>query len=377
MKFFVEKPIFLKALSHGQSVVEKKTTIPILSHILLDAEDGKIKLLSTDFDLSLVEEIPAKVDVPGKICVQAHLLFDIVRKLSERSLIELEANLESNQLIIKSGRSKFELSYLSAEEFPQITQMPHSHTFELPTRYMREMIQKTEPSVCVDEARYNVHGMFMHTVLVGDSCRIRAVSTDYHRMSCVELKAPEGVESIPDIIIGRKALLEIKKLLDIAGEKLTIRLNDSKIEIDMQKDGYVATLASRLVEGNFPDYQSALDFPHDKAMIVPREDFISVVDRVGTVVSDKIRIIKLTLCNNQAVFSVISSEFGSATEEMDVDYPHETPIELCVNVKYLLDAAQIIEEDELEFLIDHEAASIIIRGLNNQSAIFILMPLGI
>ncbi|CAO4846408.1 MAG: Beta sliding clamp [Holosporales bacterium] len=377
MKFFVEKPIFLKALSHGQSVVEKKTTIPILSHILISAEQDKVRLMATDFDLSLVEEIPAKIDFEGKVCVQAHLLFDIVRKLSERSLIELETNPDSNQLIIKSGRSKFELSYLSADEFPHIASMPHSHKFTLPTRFMREMIQKTEPSICIDESRYNVHGMFMHSIESLGRPFIRAVSTDYHRMSCVELPAPEGGVSIPDIIIGRKALLEIKKLLDIAGEMLTVRLSDSKIEIDFEKDGYVATLASRLVEGNFPDYQSALEFQNDKTLIAPREEFISVVDRVGTVVSDKIRIIKLSLSENQAVFSVISSEFGSAVEEMDVDFPYETPIELCVNVKYLLDAAQIIEEDEIEFLVDHAQASIVIRGLNNKSAVFILMPLGV
>jgi DNA polymerase-3 subunit beta len=377
MKFFVEKSVFLKALSHGQSVVEKKTTVPIMSHLLLQAENDKLTLTSTDFDLSLVEEIPAKVDLNGSVCVQAHLLFDIVRKLSDRCLVEIEANPNSNQIVVRSGRSKFELSYIMAEEFPLITRADLTHSFTLSARDLKEMITKTESSMSADEARYNVCGIFLHCLAIGGDLRMRTVATDYHRMACVEISAPDEADGMPDVIIGKKAVFEMKKILDMVTDSVKVGLSENRIEISVEKEGYKAVLSSRLVEGTFPDYQTALTFHQDKTLIVAREDFVSAVDRVGTVVSQNIRAIKIKLNNNQAVLSVISPELGSAMEEMDVDFPFETNVELCVNVKYLLDVTQTIEEDEIEFLIDNGDSSIIVRGLGNQQSMFVLMPLSV
>lgn len=377
MKFFVEKSVFLKALSHGQSVVEKKTTVPILSHILLSAKDSQLALTSTDFDLSLVETIPAKIDAEGSVCVQAHLLFDIVKKLSDKSLIEVSANLESNQIIIKSARSRFELSYIMADEFPQLTKAELSHTFNLQTNVLREMIAKTENSMSTDESRYNVCGIFMHCLTVDGVKKIRSVSTDYHRMSCVEFGAPENSDGMPDVIIGRKAVLEIKKILEMANDTVSFGVSENRIELVIEKEGYKAILGSRLIEGTFPDYQTALVFHQNKTLIVPRSEFIEVVDRVGTVVNQELRAIKIKLKNNSAMFSVVSPELGSATEEMDVEYNFDEEIELGVNVKYLLDATHVIEEDEIEFLIENSETSIVIRGVGNKQSMFVLMPLGI
>jgi DNA polymerase-3 subunit beta len=377
MKFFVEKSTFLKALSHGQSVVEKKTTVPILSHLLLHAQKDKLILTSTDFDLSLVEEIPAKVDIDGSVCVQAHLLFDIVRKLSDKSLVEIEANPNSNQIIIRSSRSKFELSYIMAEEFPQITKTTLTHSFSLPTRDLKQMISKTESSMSVDDARYNVCGIFLHCLAIGGELRMRSVATDYHRMACVEISAPEAADGMPDIIVGKKAVFEMKKILDMASDKVNIGVSENRIELCVEKEGYKAVLSSRLVEGVFPDYQTALKFDQDKTLIVAREDFVEAVDRVGTVVSSNVRAVKIKILNNQAILSVVSTEFGSAIEEMDVDFPFETEVELCINVKYLLDVTQTIEEDEIEFLIENGDSSIIVRGLGNQQSMFVLMPLSV
>jgi DNA polymerase-3 subunit beta len=377
MKFFVEKAIFLKALSHGQSVVEKKTTVPILSHILLSAKDNQLTLTSTDFDLSLVETIAAKIDAEGEVCVQAHLLFDIVRKLSNKSLIEVSANLDSNQIIIKSGRSRFDLSYIMSEEFPQLTKAELTHKFQLQTAALKEMILKTEGAMSTDESRYNVCGIFMHCLEVEGLSKIRAVATDYHRMACVELAAPVDSKGMPDIIIGRKAVLEIKKILEMADENLHFGVSENRIEITIEKEGYKAILGSRLVEGTFPDYQTAMTFHQDKTLIVPRTEFVEVVDRVGTVVSAELRAIKIKLKNNLATFSVVSAELGSATEEMDVEYNFDDEIELGVNVKYLLDVTQTIQEDEIEFLIENTESSIIIRGVGNKQSMFVLMPLGI
>lgn len=377
MKIFVEKSAFLKALSHGQSIVEKKTTVPILSHVLLKAEGDTLHLTTTDLDMSLQEAIPAKVDSSGEICVQANVIFDIVRKLSERSLIELEANPDNNQVVIKSGRSRFELSYLLSEDFPQLAQTDLTHTFVFSAAKLKKMIEQTEGSMSIDEARYNVCGVFLHSVVKNGATLLRAVSTDYHRMALVEFPAPQGAESIPEVIVGRKAILDMKKLLDVAEENVQLGLSENRIELVIQKDGYKGVFSSRLIEGTFPDYQSALEENHDKTLLVPREDFVKAVDRVGTVVSQKVRAIKVILKNNQAQLSVVSPELGSALEEMDVDFPYDDAVELCVNVKYLLDVAQTITEDEVEFFITNADSPVIVKGINNTQSTFVLMPLGV
>ncbi len=375
MKLSIERSFFLKALSHGQSVVERRTTLPILSHILLTAMPSGLVLTTTDMDLALIETIPAQVEEVGTICVSAHILHEIVRKMTDKNLIEMVLDQDSGQVIITSGRSRFNLSCLSAEDFPQLTHGELSHHFSLPSTTLKYLIDNSRFAMSNEETRYHLNGIHFHTVESTSGMVLRAVATDMHRLASIECPMPEGADGMPDIIVGRKTIVEIRKLLDESDQIVNISLSSARIEFAIAGASSQAVLSSRLIDGTFPEYKEALDVDNDKTLIVGTKAFAEAVDRVGTVVNDKVRAIKLTLSENSAVLSAVNTDFGSATEELDVDYPYPDAVELCFNVRYLLDISQQIEEEEMRLLVSDGESSVLVKPLNNDNVVYILMPM--
>ncbi len=375
MKLSLEKGPFLKALSHGQSVVEKRTTVPILSHVLLTATKNGLLITSTDMDIALIETIQAKVEHIGTACVSAHMLHEIVRKLSDASEINLSFNKDTLQLNITSGRSKFELSCLPVEDFPQLTQSELTHHFTLPAPVLKHLIDASRFAMSTEETRYHLNGIHFHTVSLDGSNIMRAVATDMHRLACVGCESPSEAVGMPEIIVGRKTITEVRKLLDEADQPITVGLSNTRIEFSIEGNNTRAVLSSRLVDGIFPDYQAAMAIENDKVLIVGTKAFAEAVDRVGTVVNDKVRAIKLKLSENAATLSAVSSDFGSAVEELDVDFPYKEELEICFNVRYLTDIAQQINTEEMEMLLADGDSSVLIRPVNESQSTFILMPM--
>jgi DNA polymerase-3 subunit beta len=373
MKLSLEKTTFLNVLSHGQGVVEKRTTVPILSHVLLTAHQNSLSVTSTDMDLSLIETIPADVEKSGSIAVSAYMLFEIVRKLSDTKLITLE--FKEDMLEVTSGRSAFKLSCLPAEDFPQIAQSELTHQFTLPSPVLKHLIDNTRFSMSTEETRYHLNGIHFHTLSTPEGLMLRAVATDLHRLACVECPAPEEATGMPAIIVGRKTIAEIRKILDEGDAPVNIGVSSTRIEISYENDKTRGALSSRLIDGAFPDYQSALAVANDKVMVVNTKDFAGAVDRVGIIVSDKIRAIRILIGNNAAVLTAVSSDLGSAREDLDVMFPYAESIDICFNVKYLMDIAQQVSYDELEFLLADSDSSVLIRPVGDSSQNFILMPM--
>lgn len=375
MKLSLEKSSFLKALSHGQSVVEKRTTVPVLSHVLLTASEQGFTITATDMDMALIETVPAQVDVQGATCVPAHLIHDVVKKLSDRSVIDLEVNVEKGQLIVVSGRSRFELPCLSSEDFPLLTHGELSHRFSLPAPVFKYLIDTTRFAMSTEETRYHLNGIYFHTLEHNNLKVLRAVATDMHRLSCAECESPAEAFGMPDVIVSRKTIHEIYKLIEESEKPIEVGLSDNRIEFSIEGSSMRAVLSSRLIDGGFPDYSSALTINHDKTLIVPTKSFAEAVDRVGTVVNEKVRAIKVRLSNNAAILSAVSSESGSAEEELDVDYPYPDQLEICFNVKYLMDIAHQVTTEEMEVLLSDADSSVMIRPTSNPHVTFILMPM--
>lgn len=375
MKITLEKSVLLNALSHSQSVVERKTTIPILSHVLFTAGAHGLSLTTTDMDLALIETIQADVETPGAATVSAHLVYEIVRKLSDNKPVSIELNSEQSQLHIASGRSKFQLSCLSPDDFPQITQSTLSHHFDLPGPVLRHLIDTTRFSMSTEETRYHLNGIYFHCTQQGDDLVLRAVATDLHRLASAQCQAPADAAGMPDIIVGRKAISEIRRLLEGVDLPVQMGVSDGRIEVSFQNAHSRAVISARLIDGAFPDYEAALVVENDKRMLVNTKSFAQSVDRVGTIVGEKVRAIRIMLQNNVAHFSAVSSDFGSATEELDVDFPEQESVEICFNVKYLMDIATQIDTEEMELLLADSDSSVLVRPKDDQHSIFVLMPL--
>ncbi|RZM10994.1 MAG: DNA polymerase III subunit beta, partial [Sphingomonas sp.] len=223
MKATIERATLLKGLSHVQSVVERRNTIPILSNVLLEATaDGALKMMATDLDLQINESVAAAVDQPGATTVSAHTLFDIARKLPDGSQVSLTA--ADGRMTIVAGRARFSLGTLPRDDFPVIAEGELPTQFELPAETLKQIIDKTRFAISTEETRYYLNGIFLH---VADDV-LKAAATDGHRLARVTLPRPDGAEGMPDVIVPRKCVGELRKLLDEVDGSVGISLSGTK-----------------------------------------------------------------------------------------------------------------------------------------------------
>ena len=370
MKLTIERAALLKALSHVQSVVERRTTIPILSNVLLRAEGGGLALSATDMDLEIVERVPSQIEREGRTTVPAHTFYDIVRKLREGSQIELEATGERNSMVLRSGRSLFALQSLPPEDYPILASGELPHNFLLPAADLRTLIDRTRFAISTEETRYYLNGIYLHSTKNEGVPVIRAVATDGHRLARVEMLLPEGAAEMPGIIIPRKAVLELRRLVEESQEEVQIGLSETKIRFTVGP----ATLTSKLIDGTFPDYDRVIPSGNDKILEVDCKSFAEAVDRVSTISTEKSRAVKLAIENGVLVVSATSPENGSAEEELEARYL-ASPLEIGFNSRYLLDIAEQIQGDGAQFVMSDAGSPTIVRDSADASALYVLMPM--
>ena len=264
MKATIERATLLKSLSHVQSVVERRNTIPILSNVLIEArDDNSIRLMATDLDLQVDESVPANVDQPGATTVPAHTLFDIVRKLPEGSQVEL--NVAEGKMHLSSGRSQFHLSTLPRDDFPVISEGELPTRFELPAATLRQIVDKTRFAISSEETRYYLMGIFLH---VADD-QLKAAATDGHRLARIVIPKPDGADGMPDVIVPRKCVAELRKLLEEVEGTVEVSLSPTKVRFGLGS----AVLTSKLIDGTFPDYNRVIPTANDKLLKLDPKSF--------------------------------------------------------------------------------------------------------
>src|SRR5215210_2412624 len=361
MKATIERATLLKSLGHVQSVVERRNTIPILSNVLIEArDDGSIRLMATDLDLQVDESVPANVEQAGATTVSAHTLFDIVRKLPEGSQVELAA--AEGKMQVNAGRSRFNLSTLPRDDFPVIAEGDLPTRFELPAATLRQVIDKTKFAISTEETRYYLMGIFLH---VADDL-LKAAATDGHRLARVTVPKPDGADGMPDVIIPRKCVNELRKLLD----EVEVTLSPTKVRFGLGS----AVLTSKLIDGTFPDYNRVIPTANDKLLKLDPKSFMQGVDRVSTIASEKTRAVKVSLDRDKVTLSVTSPENGLATEELPADYGSDG-IEIGFNARYLMDILHEIEGDSVEVHLADAAAPTLLRESDKSNALYVLMPM--
>jgi DNA polymerase-3 subunit beta len=373
MKATIERATLLRCLSHVQSVVERRNTIPILSNVLIDADaGGSVRVMATDLDLQVVETMSASsVDQPGAITVSAHLLFDIARKLPEGSQVSLTTS--DNRLEVKAGRSNFKLPTLPRDDFPVIVEGDLPTSFEIPARMLAELIDRTRFAISTEETRYYLNGIFLH-VTDEDEPLLKAAATDGHRLARFTLPRPEGAAGMPDVIVPRKAVGELRKLLEEALDgNVLIDLSASKIRFTLGGEGGVV-LTSKLIDGTFPDYSRVIPTANDKLLKVDPKLFFSGVDRVATIATEKTRAVKIGLDQDRVTLSVTSPDNGTAAEELAAEYRAEG-LEIGFNANYLKDILGQIDSDMVELHLADAGAPTLIRENESARALYVLMPM--
>jgi DNA polymerase-3 subunit beta len=373
MKATIERAKLLRCLSHVQSVVERRNTIPILSNVLIEASaDGLVKIMATDLDLQVVESLDAaSVEAAGAITVSAHLLFDIARKLPDGSQVSLET--ADNRMTVKAGRSRFQLPTLPRDDFPVIVEGDLPTSFEIPAKTLAELIDRTRFAISTEETRYYLNGIFLH-VSEEDKPVLKAAATDGHRLARFTLARPDGAEGMPDVIVPRKAVAELRKLLEESLDgNVEVDLSASKIRFTLGGEGGVV-LTSKLIDGTFPDYSRVIPTGNDKLLKLDPKSFYEGVDRVATIATERTRAVKMALDADKVTLSVTSPDNGTAAEEVPAEYRSDS-FEIGFNANYLKDILGQIDGDTVELHLADAGAPTLIRQDEKSPALYVLMPM--
>ena len=370
MRLTIERAALLKSLSHVQSVVERRNTIPILSNVLMRAEDGRLSLIATDMDLEIIEAVPADIQAPGATTAPAHTLYDIVRKLPEGSQVELDSTGDGGTLVLRTGRSRFQLGCLPVEDFPALAGGDMPNRFAMTAKDLRLLIDRTRFAISTEETRYYLNGIFVHGSKAGSMPVLRAVATDGHRLARFEMPLPSGAERMPGAILPRKTVNELRKLLDEATDSIDVSLSATKVRFAIDS----VVLTSKLIDGTFPDYERVIPSGNDKVLEVDARQFAAAVDRVSTISSEKSRAVKMSVADGTVTLSATSAEQGSASEELEGSYSSD-PLEIGFNSRYLLDITQQIEGEGACFSMADAGSPTLVRDVSDTSALYVLMPM--
>jgi len=375
MNFEINKKEFLKGLSLMQSVAGRKTTLPILSHILIEGEKNSIYLTGTDLETGIREELTATVQQGGKASISAKKLYEIVRELPEE-MIHIKKK-ENHWITLQCGKSIFNLAGLDPDEFPSLPTYQDGYFSKVSTHLMKEMIEKTVFAASSEESRYHLNGVLFSQSQQGTKVVLRMVATDGHRLSLIdrENQAIRGIEK--GIIIPKKGVLEIKKIM---GDQ------DGEEEIESyfdQTHGFFkmgkSLMVIRLIDGEFPEYDQVIPKGNDKKIVMQKERVYGCLRRVSTMASERVEGIKLSLKRNSIELNSYHQDFGDAKEEVEVSY-EGPPIEIGFNARFLMEALNVMDMDEVMMELKDEGSPGILKPLStteSSNQICIIMPMRI
>ena len=367
MKFTIDRNTLLKPLGHIYSVVERRNTIPILSNVLIESNASQVSFTATDMDIDIVETVGCIVSRQGKITLSAHTLYDIIRKLPDGA--EIQIDLVDLNVEVSAGKSKFILPTLPVDDYPVMTEIQKGSQFSLEAVDLSNLIDNTKFAISSEETRFYLNGIFLH-VPENKKDKLRAVATDGHRLAQAEVPVPEGAENMPGIILPKKAVSELRKLIDTTDGLVRIEISSTKAKFSFPN----STLTTKLIDGSFPDYQRVIPKENKNKLIILNSEFSKAIDRVSTVSMEKSRAVKLSLNNNLLLLKVNSHDLGNASEEMDVKYTFDA-IDIGFNSRYLLDIAAQIKGKEIELSLSDSSSPALITDPDQEGVIFVLMPM--
>lgn len=369
MKISIERAALLKAMSRAQGVVERRTTIPILSNVLIEAAGNDVTFRATDLDIEVQEAIPAIVERAGATTVPAHTLHEIARKLPDGATITLEEDANEGRLTVSAGRARFTLPTLPREDFPVMASAEYDVDYQITAPIIRRLFEKASFAISTEETRYYLNGVYLHIADDGGP-KLRAVATDGHRLARIDTDIPPGAEGAPGVIVPRKTVGELRKLLEDDEAVISVSVSETKIRFSANG----LTLTSKVIDGSFPDYTRVIPVGNTKRLEVDADEFARTVDRVSTVSAERSRAVKLSLEQDRLTLSVNAPDSGSATDEVAVAYNDE-PMEIGFNAKYLLEIAGQVDRENAVLMFNGPGDPTLVREGDDASAIYVVMPM--
>jgi DNA polymerase-3 subunit beta len=363
MKFSASREAILKPVQAVIGVVERRQTMPILSHILLALDKNRLSATATDLEVELVAEAEVESSASGEITVPGRKLHDICRALPEGCSVEFAHSGE--RLTVKAGRSRFSLATLKASDFPTVEDVAAAHTLTVEESDLHRLIDKTQFSMAQQDVRYYLNGLLFEST----GGILRAVATDGHRLALAEIALSGGSAKGQQVIVPRKGVLELNRLLEGDGQlKMLIGSNHIRVE----RDGI--RLTSKLIDGRFPDYGRVVPQAGGSIVKADRGMLRQALQRTAILSNEKYRGVRLELRANSAVLSANNPEQEEATETVEVEYDG-AEIEIGFNVNYLLDALSAVESDDVELHVTDANSSCLIKAPDIDNIKYVVMPM--
>lgn len=371
MKIRIEKDEILKGLQKTQNIAEKRTTMPVLSHILIETSQNKIRLLATDLEISFKDAYPAEIIKEGSAVISAKTFFGIVKGLSEKNIyIEKKKN---NQIYISDGRTEYTIFGLAPSEFPSFPSYEDMHFISVESTTLKEMIEKTIYSIAGEELRYNLAGIYLERISdpKDPESKLRMVSTDGHRLSLIDKDVLDlnNIELQRGIIIPKKGVYEINRLLDKAGDvKLGIKENTLVIKRDEM------VLAVRLLSGEFPDYNSVIPKSNDKDIKVLRNSLMTALLHVALLTSERFKGVQFNISDGKLDIVLENPDIGRAEEKVDIEYKGPD-FQCAFNPRYFVEALECMKSEYINLSLYDQSSPCIITGTGDEGFLGLIMPM--
>ena len=368
MKFNVNQQDLQQALNYCQGVIEKRSTLPILSNILLNAQNSKLTITATDLDLIFIHQInDIEVIEEGNTTTTSSIMYDIVRKFSSGKKINLNLT-DVSKLHLESDKSIFNLNCISASEFPLTNENFDQNEFLIKSKQLLKLLNKCKFSVSNDETRHYLSGIYLHQTEVDDKNYLTAVATDSHRMSISKIRLDKKIDFEP-IILPKKTIFQLCSLLDNYDGDVKISNMKSKIKFELSN----SILISKLIDGKFPNYIQVIPKNNQKKLEIDLKLFLNSVDRVASVSLDKKDGVKFNLSKNILNLSVNNTNSGDGKETIAINFDHE--LEISFNSRYLIDVASQLDGDKIEIFLSDSGSPALIKDPGDFDSIFVVMPM--
>ncbi len=370
MKMTIETAELGKALYRVQGIADRKSTMPILAHVLLQATPEGLVVSATDLDVGVSGTYQAHVQTPGTVAVHARQLYDVIKALSV-SKVDIVRQ-DNNWIEIKAGSSRFRLVGMAAEEFPALPTHSQVRSFTIPATALVEMIDRTIFCVSTDDNRHNLSGIYCEAP---SKKTLRLVATDGHRLALAEASFDVEIPLDQGVIVPRKGFQELKRVLSDGSEAI------ERVELGFSANSGVlragpVTLSTRLVEGQFPDYDQVIPSSAGKIARLSRSTFAEALRRVSLLSQSRSYGVRLTFSNQKLELLAEDPEFGEAHETIDIGYEGES-MTIGFNARYLLDVLALIHDDQVNFEFTDDLSPGVVKPKDGGGFLAVVMPMRI
>ena len=365
MKFTVNREVLLKPLQHVAGVVERRQTLPVLSNVLAVLDNNRLSLTGTDLEVELVANIPVEQEVGGEITIPAKKLLEICKSLPDSA--DLKFSQDDQKMVIKAGRSRFSLSTLPANDFPNLEDGPGTQKFTIAQKKFKKLVERTSFAMAQQDVRYYLNGLLVEI----SGSRFRCVATDGHRLALSDCELEnQSFDQTTQVIVPRKGILELARLMDQSDDLVTVNVGTNHIKVEIDD----ITFTSKLVDGKFPDYDRVLPKGGEISLVVDREEMKQALSRVSILSNEKYRGVRLTLGEGNLEIIANNPEQEEAEENVAIDYSGKEA-EVGFNVAYLLDVMNVTKDEQIRMTLADSNSSALLEELENSDSMYVVMPM--